>query len=500
MSRKIFVQLGRAGDILNVLPLAKKSFDETLERPWFMVAKEFADLLEGFTYVEPVIYDGDFTALPQALFQARKMTDNLVCPQIYGVGVIARQTATSFAKESWDHANAGIPWGSLPLVVDNRNPQREAVLANSVFPYDPNREGVVVVALKGVSAPFPYGQKLLEALRANFKVLDVSNVRAERMYDMLGIIDHAACFIVIDTGLKHLAHASKTPVIALTTQYPSKWHGSPWRKGYVDEFYYDEFAQPEAFTRIIGSVLDAKLRVKPPRIFHVWSDFTDTMDEDTRRRHTLAVQSWNLEHRNGRWFNFPVHQTDADSRIKGDPRPVPFLKDLLDRVFDEDPDDRDIIAFTNCDVLFAPGITGRILHEVSRRGCAHTHRWDFAKLGHVFHQDSMVRRGKWYAGSDAFFMSVGWWKEHRDEFPDMLIAREHVDEVLRQLMKLHGGQEIEAAIYHERHESFWECSENCKENPGNLYNKRLAQKWFKDHGLAERDWIWWDTQKDRSTK
>ena len=41
-NRRLYLQLGRLGDIINILPAAHKHWQDTGERPYFMAAEEFA--------------------------------------------------------------------------------------------------------------------------------------------------------------------------------------------------------------------------------------------------------------------------------------------------------------------------------------------------------------------------------------------------------------------------------------------------------------------------
>lgn len=224
-------------------------------------------------------------------------------------------------------------------------------------------------------------------------------------------------------------------------------------------------------------------------IWHTWSFYTPTEGE-TRRRQRLAHDTWADEHQHG-WRSVLQTEPVRDSSTLGDPRPMPYVADVIDHVLTRNPPDSDVIAFTNADVCFCPGITGWILDTVPRHGSAYTHRWDFARLDKPLVNEAQVKRGKWYPGSDAFFFTVAWWKAHRLEYPDMILGREQCDEVLRQLVKRHGGIEIPGAIYHEKHPSFWDRPENHGPNPGNRHNRRLAKKWFLRTGYRAGDPWWW---------
>ncbi len=220
-------------------------------------------------------------------------------------------------------------------------------------------------------------------------------------------------------------------------------------------------------------------------IFHVFSQFTG--DAETERRKDFARETWEEEYRHG-WRDLPFDNPIRDSSDIGDTRPMPYIHDLIESVMHRNPRDSDVIAFTNADVCFTPGLTGWILDAVPRHGAAYTHRWDFARLTKPLANEAQVKRGTWYPGSDAFFFTAAWWRAHRTEYPDMILGREQCDEVLRQLVKRHAGVEIPCAIYHEKHESFWE--QNGK-NEGNRHNRRLARKWMLARDYKPSDPVWW---------
>ena len=498
--RKLFFQLGRAGDILNVLPLAWKHHATTGEKPFFMVAEEFAGILEGVSYVEPVVWHGLFERTPGAMYQARQLTDNITVCQIYGLGVSGMQRCTSFARESWFKAGAVDAWGSLPLVIDRRDAARERALIDRVVG-SLGRKPVVLAALAGKSSPFPFARPLIKALRetlepVGFQVVDLSAVRAERFHDLLGLFEVAHSLVTIDTGHQHLAAASSVPVVALATRDPSRWHGSPWRPGQVARFYYDEF--PDRISDVIEAARDPKRREANPRIVHAWTGkpFYLQTDDETRRM-AVAQQSWELEYETRRWipaeFSEPYQKRDA--RSIGDPHRLPFVHDVINHGMRYASTPWDVIAVTNADVGFAPGLTGRILDVVGRHGAAYAHRFDFARIDAPLVHDGQLKAGTWYAGSDGFFFTRTWWDTYRGELGDYVWGREHWDEALRQLIKLHGGREIRPALYHERHDSFWEDPEHRETLPGNAHNKAEIEKWFSETGLQSEDFRWWQANE-----
>lgn len=513
---KLFLQLGRAGDILNILPLAKWSADAHREPAIVIVAPEYERLFEGVSYALPVVHKERFEDLAGATNLGLKLADqlghDLIATQIYGEGVWAEQACWSFLRESWARCPDAPAWGSLPLVFDRRDAGREA---DVVAQLRRGRTGpYVVCALSGTSSPFPHALEVLEGLRgAGIDVVDVSGYLTDRFFDVLGLLEGARAIVAVDSGVLHLAHAvPQVPVVALITRDPSKWHGSAWRPQQVARFFYDEM--PDRLRDLIGAVSwrfpimmegvvidEPSKRDHRPRILHVYTHLERGASEDTNRRNAFAESTWAPEYAVGRWVGLPFGETNltrssGDSPID-DERPIPFMHDVINAALAVEHEDGDVIAWTNADSCFCPGLTGRILEMVERHGCAFTHRWDFhRRLAKPLVNESQIRRGEWYPGTDAVFFTVGWWKEHRDEYPDMLVGREQNDEVLRQLVKRHGGHEIPAAIYHEKHPSFWEHHGRRMNGNGNLWNHRLAREWFRRTGFRPFDPIWWQTESD----
>ncbi len=497
-TKRCFLILGRAGDVLNILPLCRRDFGETGERPLLVVAEAFASLLEGVNYVECFPFAGKFEDVAGAYRFAEniaaKRGAQVVCAQIYGERLACAETCSSFMRESWAQVPGAPAWGTLPLEFDNRDHDREAAVKAQLLARSGGKP-YVLIALNGTSSPFAPAGELARYLRGklggDFDFVDISGFIAPRFFDLLATFAGAHCLVTIDAGPLHLAHATPNlPVVAFITREPSLWHGSAWRPAHVGRFFYDE--APGCFAAVAHAVANAKERDSRPLIWHTWSEYPST--GETVRRMALARATWATEaEAGGRWRAFPFSAEDhwRDSSGIGDPHPMPYVADLVEHVIAHSPRPTDIIAITNADVCFTPGLTGWILDKVTRHGAAFTHRYDFARLDAPLVSEAEVKRGSFYPGSDAFFVTVEWWQRHGHEYPPMILGREQCDEVLRQLIKRHGGAEIHGAIYHEKHESLWNSPEQFGSNAGNQHNRKLARQWFVKNGYGPNDWRWW---------
>lgn len=246
--KRIYFQAGRCGDILNILPLCWHDYTTTHERPLVMVSEPYAPLLDGIGYADVLTVPNKFEdvagAWPKAEAAAKEHNARLVCTQIYGETLATAETCSSFARESWAQVPNSPPWGTLPLIFDKRNRQRERAVRTNLL-QNATGKPYIVLCLSGTSSPFGGNRELKLFLRRklekDFDFVDVSAFIAPRFYDLLGVMEGAHCIVTVDTGLLHLAHACpKVPVVAFITRQPSPWHGSPWRPQHVARFFYDE--------------------------------------------------------------------------------------------------------------------------------------------------------------------------------------------------------------------------------------------------------------------
>lgn len=215
----VFIQLGRFGDELILLPCWQRIWQDTGEKPVVVVCSDFADVFRGVTYVQPDVIKGHwYASLPTATLMARlKYGENsYVITQCHGHGWSTDQTA----HETFGHAmraRAGFPgpYQSWPILFDRRNPAREAALRDRHL-YGKGKP-VILYNFMGLSSPFRGGQEVLQRLRKfenKFHFVNLGQVKAVRLYDLLGLYDVAQGLISIDTSTLHLAAASSVPLLA----------------------------------------------------------------------------------------------------------------------------------------------------------------------------------------------------------------------------------------------------------------------------------------------
>lgn len=495
--RRAFIQLGRFGDIINVLPLLKEEADHNRRRT-LVVAAPYVDILDGVSYCDVKALDLHYSQIEQAIEICKAEFGDVLVSQVYGWsrGGVEKETA-SFTMESWRMAGKLARWGKLPLIFDRRSQDRETQLREKWL-----RGGrpTILVSCASFSSPFRYKTELMRTMMRYFGrdhyIVDLDKVRADRFYDLLGLFDMAKCLVSVDTGHLHLAKASSIPVAALITDTPTTWHGTAPHPNQIirvpyTQFYQRKIEMMEAIKVLKGSpgnhipvVETIPAGNGSRRIFHVWSDYPRT--GDCKRRHEFAKSTWEAEYRRGRWESCPTaeHELERTSASLGDSRPMPFIHDLINRANDL-AHPNDILVITNDDISMVEGITESLLSITTARA-AYAHRWDFRVLGRPL-KAPQLQSGGWCVGSDLFAFTAGWWRRNKVKFPDMILGREAWDWLMRDLIKDTGGFEIHTCIYHESHPSYWFAGKNRNENLGNRHNRMLAREWLIKRGRPIRE-------------
>jgi len=480
--RVCIITLGANGDVMNSLPIALHEFQQG-NHVTFYIAKEFVSLLDGVTYVTPEIYDGPYHECLKAAEQAEKSGrfDTVLVCQCYGTP-IERQT-DSYCKEAWRAVGKLHLWGKLPLVFDNRNKDRESEIY-SKHGYGIFSDPLLLVCHSGKSSPFPYAKELMELFVGKVEIFDISNLKCERFYDLLGLMEVSSCLIATDSGPLHLANAvPKLPVIALITDRPDNWHGSPAQPNHILRVRYCEFQQSK--DKIVAA-LNGVLTGHPPQrstvLFHVFNDY-DRMDEGNQHRHMLARLTWEKTYNaNHLWMSYPVHDRmlTRSSLSVGEKRSTPFIKDVINMAAHEARPE-DILCFTNDDTLMLEGFTQTITDTLKGHSSLWGARWE---LPMGAEQKWGNPKGYKHCGADVFAFTKQWWIENEKEIPDFLIGYECWDLFLKGLIEMTGGVQLEGLVAHFIHQPVWHSAEH-REGPGNLHNRKLFQQW-----LAQRNLKW----------
>ncbi len=227
------------------------------------------------------------------------------------------------------------------------------------------------------------------------------------------------------------------------------------------------------------------------KIYHVVNVYEAKNPED-QKRNAFARKSWEKLYKRG---VIPLHITDAEfsrsSKDIGDTRPVPYVKDVIAKAVAKAKGIKstDAILVTNMDTILHEGIISDIIKKPIFYGCRRELEADRTKLLSKAQIDKLVLAHS--SSADVFKFTFGWWKKHKDKYPDMLLGCQWWDTTMIDLMEaLKKEKDIRVIhnIYHRNHKPFWFSEETMFKNPGQKHNRELARGWSnpnKDTKFAE---------------
>jgi hypothetical protein len=417
---KLYCCLGKNGDLLNLAPLCKLASDRG-QKVGVMVAKEFESLLDGFSYIEKVVYDGPYYEIEKALEQAKAICPDAISIQTNGpVEEVRKATyepagqanaiTDSFSRESWMLAKELQWWGAVPLVIDKRDAAREEALLPKNWRRAGLKKKICLLSLSSVSSPFPYAALVKEMLALKFPkfhFIDLAEIRAERFYDLLGLYEIAHCLVTVDTGHLHLAAATpKLPVMALVQDEPTYWFGTAWRPQHVFHCRYHDF---------------------PRRALELFQAI-ERVESLTSNDGTLCVYFGGIREVN-LFFDEMAIQPGSCVRdsvnVLGDTLRFPMLRNAI-RMFLHNKTGREVILTTH-DTLIDP-----MEFPATRTEPCYAYR--------------MNRKNgvdEFFPAIDLFAAPVSFWIKILPEVPDMVMDNTPVWAIaLGEIFKKHGAKEI----------------------------------------------------------
>ncbi len=276
----VFSLLGRAGDTILMFPAFREIHRRTGFKPRIVVSTEYAGLYDGISYATAVPASLQWwTGVPKARAIAAALASDACFPQWW----LEPDPMPAEYKGTFNLTCHGNSWGvnvalwpnfmtsmysragftrdemlALPLVFDRRNLKREAELIAKLYPPVLRKKPLLLTNFTGISSPFGFLPELhptLHRFARDFHTVDLGNVRATRLYDLLGLYDIAAGIITIDTATLHLAHATPTPYIAFTVD---GWTSSEPRGNVALHVKYNETTRRLAE---VAAVLDSWRKV-----------------------------------------------------------------------------------------------------------------------------------------------------------------------------------------------------------------------------------------------
>lgn len=260
----VFIHLGKFGDIMIMLP-AFKAIAEQIGKPVMcMVSKEYASVFEGVSYVTPWVQElhwwkgvkqarmiAEAAGLepivvkwwdePGAKAPAPLEPGKTITLKIHGkLRQVNAADWDSFQASQWRYAgftmDQMMQW---PLVFDRRNSQRESELRRKHF--KTQRPKLLANLSQTGTSPFGAAHQANALLHmANMEIVRLDAIRSHRIFDLLGLYDHADALVTSDTATLHLAAASKIPYIAFINNGGA---GSVPKGNCVLSIRYGEFHQ-----------------------------------------------------------------------------------------------------------------------------------------------------------------------------------------------------------------------------------------------------------------
>jgi glycosyltransferase involved in cell wall biosynthesis len=490
------VLLGRYGDIINILPVAKL-ISERHGKPYFIVSRQFADVLDGVSYVNPVPVDLNFDAINDAIDFAHRNYDIVLNAQIYGKNFKSERSTPAFNVESWRQIGFGSRFSDFTLspVFDRRDRDQEQSICSKLG----DKPLLLFKLTGGISSPFKHAQRMIQQLTARFSgrfsLVDLSRLRCDRIYHLLGVMDKAAALLTIDTSILHLATGSTVPVVVLTNSAP--WLASLPRFFCAKFSYTEAEKNPESVLEALEGAIQTGPRpllftvsLLPPKrnLFHAVERHFTLND---KRRQTATV-SWEQLYTQG---VFPCHYFKYARTAKAicDPRELPYLKDVLKNAMNQ-ASDADIIMFTNDDNVLHPNLPGYLRYHVSVHGPCSARRRELREPIPDLSQPPSVlaTKGVDHAGRDLFAFTKQWLVEKWDEIPDFILGASDWDWCIAAMIRVHHGitttrKNIEQAILpaeipdgyvlHQFHPPRWMAPHNNLVAASQRHNRRLFSEW-----------------------
>ena len=430
---KVYIQLGKLGDVLNILPVMK----EIGNKPTLMVSTKYAPVLDGVSYVNPRVFSGQWHELGKAVNEVVKEKLPFAVTQVCGhpadtLKYVYEPNGTDKAitdcwqKESYRAAGQWQLWRKQPrLVFDRRSQDREKTLIDKFV----GKKPVILVSAGGESAPFQCKALLMELLKhrfgKKFQILDLEDIVAERFYDLLGLYDLAHCLISADTAHLHLAQASDLMVVALSNDKPSYWHGSAWRPQHASFIRYSDFGQRAVeMLDKMEMFLSGKYEIQLKDKLHVWSQYD--LNSLNINRHLKARESWDG------MTDFCIQKgscgRDSSTAPINDKERYPYVRDVLQQVEMLLP--KGLVVLSGPDVTFDKG--------VDQQGWA---------------SRIEVRNGvqTFNPRPDVLAFQIDWWRKVRDQFPDMIMGPDNIwKKTLKDLIRRDGGVDLTGTVtWHE---------------------------------------------------
>lgn len=225
-------------------------------------------------------------------------------------------------------------------------------------------------------------------------------------------------------------------------------------------------------------------------------------DLDSERRVTNAVASWTHHYSKGMNSCHVWDYARSADETLGDPRHLPYLKDVLAEGLKISTNPDDIILLTNDDTVFHHNIVAAMTRMLKNVDALSSFRMNFKRenMPSLDTPTAKIRQwGEACFGRDLFAFRAEWLRRNWTAIPDFLLGTLEWDLALAALVRLAADVETtkdnfgvhepkceldRGMIIHESHERLW-MSEECSKSPATLHNNKLYVEFLSDNGLEE---------------
>ncbi len=233
--------LGKIGDILSIAPILQNEWRQTGQKQNLLVAKDYEPIAKRLPGVNPILFDGHFSELSRAIMESKRRFSKVVTLQVFGKDIAFQRWTPSFQLDQWMRGG---------VVGDFLNGAQLEVSSNSEVPEKLlSGKRTAVFADLSQSSPFEHKEELHQLMKSalpEHNVIRLSEIKLPSVLDFPPLFRHAELVVSVETSHLHLTRACSTPVIAMVTDQPTRWHGSAWHPRYRLHCRYGDFKSRKA--------------------------------------------------------------------------------------------------------------------------------------------------------------------------------------------------------------------------------------------------------------
>lgn len=226
------------------------------------------------------------------------------------------------------------------------------------------------------------------------------------------------------------------------------------------------------------------------------------IDLDAERRTCNAMDSWAYHYSRGVKSCHVWHYSRAADETIGDPRHLPYLKDILAEGLKLATNSDDIIVLTNDDTVLHHHIVTAMTRMLQNVDALSSFRMNFKQKDMPALDTPTAKIRQWGEschGRDLFAFRAEWLRLNWTAIPDMILGTQEWDLTLAALVRIAAGIQTtrdnfsvqepkceldRGMIIHETHERIW-MSEGYSKSPATLHNNKLYVEFLSDNGLEE---------------